>query len=114
MDTTASQPNEGLLERNDTFWKYTGDIQNGAAPKTITYKFNTKKHFHVKSINDQAGNLLDEGTLWGNNSASPTTQAYFNVFASTVGDQSDAKYTFRIVVEYVAVLSGRKMLGQST
>lgn len=113
QDNGATLANEGLLERNNTFWKYVGDTEQGAPPKTITYKFSTKKHFRVKSINDQAGSLLDEGTLWGTASASPTTKAYYNVFASTVADNADTKYFFRVVVDYVAVLSGRKMLGQS-
>ena len=69
QDNTASQTNEGLLERNRTRWKYVGSTPNGAPMKTITYKFSTKKFFHVKSINDQAGNLFDEGTLWGSNVA---------------------------------------------
>ena len=50
QDNTASQTNEGLLERNRTRWKYVGSTPNGAPMKTITYKFSTKKFFHVKSI----------------------------------------------------------------
>lgn len=111
QDPGGSQTNEGLLERNRTIWKYA--TNNGTVPIQVNQKFSTKKFFHVKSVNDQAGNLLDEGTLWGNAAASPTTKAYFNVFASTISPNDNANYHFRITVSYSVLLAGRKLLGQS-
>lgn len=113
QDNTATQTNEGLLERNRTVWKYMNAQANGGNVLTVTKKFSTKKFFHVKSINDNAGNLKDEGTLWGSASASPTTLAYYNVFAAPFFDDQDLSLTVRITVDYTAVFQGRKLLGQS-
>ena len=113
QDNTASQLNEGLLERNRTQWKYLNSQANGGAIKTITHKFSTKKFFHLKSINDSAGNARDEGSCWGLASSSPTTLAYYNVFAAPFSDVQDLSLTVRITVDYTAVFQGRKLLGQS-
>ncbi len=113
QDTGATQTNEGLLERNRTKWTYAGNQQNGAPIARVSQKFGTKKFFHLKSINDNAGNLLDEGTIWGTESASPTTLAYYNVFLAPFADSQDISASVRIIVDYVAVFQGRKLLGQS-
>ncbi len=111
QDNTAIQTNEGLLERNRTVWKYMNAQANGGNVLTVSKKFGTKKFFHLKSINDNAGN--DHATLWGSASASPTTLAYFNVFAAPFFDDQDLSLTVRITVDYTAVFQGRKLLGQS-
>ncbi len=113
QDNTATQINEGLLERNRTQWKYLNSQSNGGAIKSITQKFSTKKFFHLRSINDNAGNQRDEGTLWGTASASPTTLAYYNVFAAPFTDVQDLSLTVRVTVDYTAIFQGRKLLGQS-
>ncbi len=113
QDNTAFQPNEGLLERNRTVWKYMNSQSNGGNILSVTKKFGTKRFFHVRSINDSAGPLRDEGTLWGTNSASPTTIAYYNVFAAPFNDTQDISLTVRITVDYTAVFQGRRLLGQS-
>ncbi len=113
QDTGAVQTNEGLLERNRTKWTYTGNTMNGAPIARVSQKFGTKKFFHVSTINSNAGNQRDEGTLWGTASASPTTLAYYNIFAAPFADSADISATVRIVVEYTAVFQGRVLLGQS-
>lgn len=113
QDTTGTQTNEGLLERNRTFWKYVGDTTQGAQPRSVNAKFGAKKFFQLSSVNDNAGNNRDEGTLWGTSGSSPTTKAYFNVFAASMDDTIDTSYTVRITVEYLALFAGRKLLGQS-
>lgn len=113
QDNTATQANEGLLERNRTIWKYMSSNSGGAPIKQVTSKFGAKKFFQLSSINDNAGNNRDEGTLWGTASSSPTTKAYYNVFGSTMKDTQDITFSLRITVEYLALFSGRKLLGQS-
>ena len=46
QDNTASQPNEGLLERNRTVWKYMTNNQAGGTIKQVTSKFGAKKFFN--------------------------------------------------------------------
>lgn len=113
QDNTASQPNEGLLERNRTVWKYMTNNQAGGTIKQVTSKFGAKKFFQLSSVNDNAGNNRDEGTLWGTASSSPTTKAYYNVFGAPIQDDEDVHFSVRITVEYLALFSGRKLLGQS-
>ncbi len=113
QDNTATQTNEGLLERNRTQWKYLNSQSNGGAIKTITHKFGLKKFFHLKSINDNVGNLRNYGTAWGHASASPSTQAYYNIFAAPFTDVQDLSLTVRVTVDYTAIFQGRKLLGQS-
>ena len=113
QDNTGTQTNEGLLERNRTRWKYLSYVQHGAPIKQVTMKFGAKKFFHVPTINANAGNLNDEGTLWGTASQSPTTLAYYKLFAAPFNDADDLKFKVRITVDYTAVFQGRKLLGQS-
>lgn len=113
QDTTAVQTNEGLLERNRTKWTYASTQLAGAPVARVQQKFGTKKFFHVSTINSNAGNQRDEGTLWGTDSASPTTLAYYNIFAAAFADTQDISASVRIVVEYTAVFQGRRLLGQS-
>jgi hypothetical protein len=114
QDTTAVQTNEGLLERNRTKWTYSGNQLTGAPVARVQQKFGTKKFFHVSTINSNAGNQRDEGTLWGTASASPTTLAYYNIFCAAFDDRNtNINCTVRIVVEYTAVFQGRVLLGQS-
>ncbi len=113
QDNTASQTNEGILERNRTKWRYTGNQMNGAPFSQVTHKFGAKKFFHLKSINDNAGNMRDEGTLWGQINLSPSALAYYKIFAAPFIDTIDTSFTVRVTVDYTAVFQGRKLLGQS-
>ena len=113
QDNTATQSNEGILERNRTKWRYSG-FQGGGAPITqVTHKFGAKRFFHLSSINSNAGNATDDGSLWGTSSYSPTALAYYKVFCATFLDSVDTGYTVRVTVDYTCVFQGRKLLGQS-
>lgn len=109
QDPSGSQPNEGLLERNNTTWKYTNN--NGQYSAQVNQKFSTKKFFHLKSVNERAEGSAN--TIWGDASTSPSAKAYFNVFACPTSQHDDCNYHFRITVSYAVLLSGRKFLGQS-
>lgn len=113
QDNTASQTNEGLLERNRTKWTYASSSKEGAPIARVSQKFGLKKFFHLKSINDNIGNARDEGSAWGLANASPTQLAYYNIFAAAFSDYHDIDLTVRVIVEYTAVFQGRKLLGQS-
>ena len=113
QDNTATQTNEGLLERNRTKWTYASPAGEGAPIARVSQKFGLKKFFHLKSINDNVGNRRDEGTAWGHFDQSPTQLAYYNVFAAGFSDYHDIDLTVRVVVEYTAIFQGRKLLGQS-
>lgn len=114
QDNTASQTNEGMLERNRIKWRYGGFNGGGAPITTVTSKFGAKKFFHLSTINSNAGNNRDEGTLWGTASSSPTTLAYYKLFCATFLDSVQGGWTVRVTVDYTAVFQGRKLLGQST
>ena len=107
---TQSETNEGLLERNSTYWKY-APCGGGGHCTTVTYKFGAKKFFHLKSVNEKSEGSSD--TIWGNATTSPSQKAFFNVFAAPMNYDRDCDYYFRITVEYAVLLSGRKFFGQS-
>ncbi len=113
QDNTATQTNEGLLERNRTKWTYASSSKEGAPIARVSQKFSLKKFFHLRSINDNVGNARDEGSAWGLANASPTQLAYYNIFAAAFSDYHDIDLTVRVIVEYTAIFQGRKLLGQS-
>ncbi len=113
QDTTGGQSNEGLLERNRTKWRYTGNQMNGAPLTQVTHKFGAKKFFHLKSINDNAGNNRQDGTLWGRENLIPGALAYYKIFCAPFIDTVDTSFNIRVTVDYTAVFQGRKLLAQS-
>lgn len=114
QDITGSNPNEGLLERNRTHWKYIGPNRDGGGTiPGVRHKFGSKKFFQLSSINDNAGNNRDEGTLWFTSSSSPTTLAYYNLFLGPINSDANIAGKARITVDYICLFSGRKLLGQS-
>lgn len=74
--------------------------------KTITRSFSTKKFFRKKQV---VGDSLYRGT----SAASPTEQAYFEVWCSSCDGNDPGTQHFRVTIDYFVVFTERKYLGPS-
>lgn len=84
-------------------WRYNSGKQ---AKTTVSRKFSTKKFFGVKTP-------IAEHDYRGSNSANPNEQAYFHVTAGAIGTNDPYAVECQVVIEYIAVLTEPKPVGQS-
>lgn len=109
VSDTTLVPSE-VKERQRTKWRF---IPNNGGDRptrvSLTKKFSAKKYFHVKAI-------IGESQYKGTNSGSPTEQAYFTVYAGPDDDGGTTNIgsvSVSITIEYIAVFSEPKAIGQS-
>jgi hypothetical protein len=81
------------------------------APQTkysssIVRKWSGKKFFGTKS-------LIGEDTFRGSAATNPVEEAYFGVWAGSIGDQNGGKLYLTIEIEYIAMLTEPKFVAQS-
>lgn len=105
-NTTGATSLDHVMELPKTRWKYMTGNTGSRGQVTLSRKFSYKKFFTQKPIDDSNK---------GDNSADPGERAYFIVgFGnSSTGATTAQTIPYHVKIDYIAVFSERKSLGQS-
>lgn len=85
----------------------TAGLITGRNPQPITRYFNTAKFFN------KTAKALPNSDLSGTASSQPAEQAYWAVYAASVGGNDPVVFNFLVQIDYVAVLTEMKSINAS-
>lgn len=104
--TVTSSSIDYIKEQGSTGWKYCGNINNSRPPQMVK-GYSTKKFF-------SKGDLRDCAELKGSAAANPAEQAFYHIWTAAANHSSDpSTVTFNFIVEFMALWTEPKPLGQS-